>query len=112
LPSVARAVPAVRGALTVCAGLTGWAAALEDIAPVAAMAATANAGALAAMVNRVVVRFSDLRRDKVNFRPGTLFRALKQHPLTARIGSCVRARRRFKATRWLRFVTRHVRGVL
>jgi hypothetical protein len=64
-----------------CAALTGWAAALPVCPPPAAMAATASAGALNAMVERVMVnrkvdvRLRRRKRDKVNFRPGTLSRA-------------------------------------
>lgn len=62
--------------LTVVAGLTGWATALADRPPLAAIVARANAPALRAMVNLDVdVRFSDRNEDKVSFRPGTLGRA-------------------------------------
>jgi hypothetical protein len=75
------AAPAACAELTECAALTGWAAALPVSQPPPAMAATASAGALNAMVERVMVnrkvdvRLRKRKRDKVNFRPGTLWRA-------------------------------------
>src|SRR5260221_3121213 len=108
-------------------GEIGLAAAPPASPPLAAMAATATAGALTAMWNRNVdVRFSNRMRYKVNFRPGTssacstttrhflaMIVSLRRRlpPGQPRQWACGR-RRGFKATARLRYVTHHARGVL